>query len=94
MTRRRKTLIAGAVLTCLGAWQIIEGGWIHAKAALASHLVSNAWAETLASGEPARPWPWADTWPVARLRFPTLKRDIPVLAGASVALVLSDPSPG
>ena len=85
MTRRRKTLIAGAVLTCLGAWQIIEGGWIHAKAALASHLVSNAWAETLASGEPARPWPWADTWPVARLRFPTLMRDMPVLAGASGA---------
>ena len=83
MTRRRKSLIAGAVLTCLGVWQIVEGGWIHAKATLAKHLVSNAWSETLASGKPARPWPWADTWPVARLRFPSLQRDVAVLAGAS-----------
>jgi sortase A len=91
MIRRHKTAIAGAVLTCLGAWQIIEGGWIHAKAALASHLVSNAWSETLVSGEPARPWPWADTWPVARLRFPTLDRDMPVLAGASGATLAFGP---
>jgi sortase A len=47
--------------------------------------------ETLASGEPARPWPWADTWPVARLRFPTLKRDLPVLAGASGATLAFGP---
>jgi sortase A len=92
MTRRRKTLIAGAVLTCLGVWQIVEGGWIHAKAALAKHLVSNAWSETLASGKTARPWPWADTWPVARLRFPSLKRDVPVLAGASGSTLAFGPA--
>jgi len=43
MIGQRKTVMAGAVLTCLGAWQIIEGGWIHAKAALADHLVSIPW---------------------------------------------------
>jgi len=40
---RHKTAMADAVLTCLGAWQIIEGGWIHAKAALAGHQVSIPW---------------------------------------------------
>jgi sortase A len=83
MNRRRVSVVIGVAVSCLGAWQIFEGGWIHAKAALAKQLVSHAWSKSLASGEPARPWPWADTWPVARLRFPTLKREVPVLAGAS-----------
>ena len=39
----------------------------------------------LASDQPARPWPWADTWPVARLHFPLLKRHMPFLAGANGA---------
>lgn len=85
MTKPGKAAAAGAILICLGIWQIVESGWIHAKAALASHLVSNAWRQTLAQGQPERPWPWADTWPVARLRFPSLARDLPVLAGASGA---------
>ena len=74
-----------------GTWQIAEGGWIHAKAAVASRLVSIAWSETLANGRQARPWPWADTWPVARLRFPSLGREMPVLAGASGATLAFGP---
>lgn len=91
MTRRRAVTIAGATLICAGVWQIAAGGWIHAKAALARQLVSHAWSETLARGGPTRPWPWADTWPVARLRFPTLERDMPVLAGASGATLAFGP---
>lgn len=83
MKRRRATLIAAAGLICLGLWQVVEGSWIHAKAALAGHLMTNAWAETLEGASDVRPWPWADTWPVARLRFASLKREMPVLAGAS-----------
>jgi sortase A len=84
-------VIAGAVLACLGVWQIAEGGWIHAKAALARHLVAVAWSDTLAGGAPVRPWPWADTWPVALLRFPSLGRDAPVLAGAGGATLAFGP---
>jgi sortase A len=91
MITRRRTAIAGAILISVGVWQILEGSWIHAKAALASHLVSSAWSETLTSGEPARPWPWADTWPVARLRFPSLEREMPVLAGANGATLAFGP---
>lgn len=91
MMGRRNALLASAVLAGLGTWQILEGGWIHAKAVLARHLVANAWMETLASGESVLPWPWADTWPIARLRFPTLNRDLPVLAGASGATLAFGP---
>lgn len=44
-----------------------HGLWIPVKAALAQHLLERAWRETR-TGEPGlAPWPWADTWPVARL---------------------------
>ncbi|WP_166256893.1 class GN sortase [Marinobacter salicampi] len=45
----------------------VVGAWIPLKAMLAQELLTLAWAETQARQQPARPWPWADTWPVARL---------------------------
>lgn len=59
----------------------LSGGWIQAKAVLAQWLLDAAWARTLADGEPHRPWPWADHWPVARLVFPGRDRDYVVLEG-------------
>ena len=41
---------------------------IHAKAWLAQLLLARAWADTLEGAGPQRPWPWADTVPVARLQ--------------------------
>jgi sortase A len=76
---RRIGHVLAALLFALGAWQIGEGAWIHAKAALAQVLIKRAWA----SGEPTRPWPWADTVPVARLAVPALGVDEIVLAGSS-----------
>ncbi len=74
---------AAVALALLGLWAGVGGGWIAAKAALAQVLLRAAWAETSAGAGPARPWPWADTWPVARLRAPRLGVDQIVLAGAS-----------
>ena len=91
MSQMRLSVCAGATLACIGAWQIMEGSWIHAKAALADHLMSAAWSETLSSGKPARPWPWADTWPVALLQFPSLERIMPVLSGATGATLAFGP---
>ena len=72
------------VLLLLGALQVIGAGWIHAKARLAQWLIADAWQESLArGGAPVRPWPWADTWPVARLQVPSLEVDQYVLAGAT-----------
>jgi sortase A len=60
-----------------------QGVWIHAKALLAQVLLERAFAATLASGHPVKPWRWADTWPVARIEVPRLHRAAIVLAGAS-----------
>jgi sortase A len=47
------------------------GAWIPAKAWLAQQLIARAWQQHRASNDPLalppRPWPWADTWPVAEL---------------------------
>jgi sortase A len=53
------------------------------KAEVAQVLLLRAWQRARMSGAAARPWPWADTWPVARLRVPRYGVDEIVLAGAS-----------
>ena len=56
--------------------------YIPAKAMLAQFLLQDAWDATLATGgDMYRPWPWADTWPVARLRVPALDVDQIILEG-------------
>jgi sortase A len=57
--------------------------YLDAKAELASVLIHRAWDKTVADGKPHRPWPWADTYPVARLRIPRLGYDEVVLEGAT-----------
>ena len=69
-------------LVLLGALQFGYGAWIQAKAWLAQVLIAQAWSRTLMGEARAKPWPWADTWPVARLRIPSLGIERYVLAGA------------
>ena len=73
----------GLLLIVVGAVGLMQGGWIWAKAQLAQVLLEDAWSRTLEGSGPAKPWPWADTWPVARLRVPAHDADLVVLAGAS-----------
>lgn len=74
-----------AALLALGTALLAAGYWLPAKAELAQHLLNRAWTETAASAGAvgARPWPWADTWPVARLTLPGSPEPLTVLAGAS-----------
>ena len=83
MRRRRIAFATALALLGLGLWQVGEGLYIHAKAALAQVLLQSAWERTLTGEARARPWPWADTWPVARLRVPGRDIDLIVLAGAT-----------
>ncbi|MEQ1626484.1 MAG: class GN sortase [Nitrospira sp.] len=69
-------------LLAISLWQIGEGSWIYAKAGLAQHLLQRAWSRTLAGETGVKPWPWADTWPVARLIVPSQNIDQIVLEGA------------
>lgn len=71
------------VIAALGVWQTGAGAWIHAKAWLAQALIEQAWDRTLSGEAQVRPWPWADTWPVARLQIPPQKLDVFVLQGDS-----------
>lgn len=80
--RRPLTLVV-AVIVGVGLWQVGHGVWIPVKARLAQHLLRRAWARTLAGGSEVKPWPWADTWPVARLSVPGHGVDLIVLAGVS-----------
>jgi sortase A len=70
-------------LAAVGIWQAGHGVWIYAKARLAQHLLQRAWTRTVAGEQDVRPWPWADTWPVARLRVPAHGIDLIVLDGVS-----------
>lgn len=70
-----------ALLTLGGLGLAAQAAWIPAKAALAQVLLERAFARTLAEGHPAKPWPWADTEPVARLTV--AGRSFVVLRGGS-----------
>ena len=72
-------------------WQLATANWIQGKAILAQHLLNTSWNKTLASSTLAdplkpvihKPWPWADTWPVAKLIVPEYEIEQIILAGDS-----------
>ena len=72
-----------AALAVAGVLQFGQGAYIHAKAQLAQFLLERAWQRTLAGDKAVKPWPWADTWPVARLIAPAQRANLLVLAGAN-----------
>lgn len=72
-----------ACLLCLGFWQLGQGAYIPAKAWLAQELMVRAWVRTQEDDDRYVPWPWADTWPVARLTAQSGKINLIVLAGGS-----------
>jgi sortase A len=60
-----------------------HGAYIHAKAYVAQVLLERAFAATVASGHPVKPWSWADTTPVARITVPRIHASAIALAGSS-----------
>jgi sortase A len=77
----RRPLIA--VVFVLGLALFGQGVYIHAKALLAQVLLQRAFAETIETGHATKPWPWADTWPVARIEIKRLHASTIMLAGSS-----------
>jgi sortase A len=72
-----------ACLLCFGFWQLGQGAYIPAKAWLAQELMQRAWSRTGQGENRVAPWPWADTWPIARLTARSGDVDLIVLAGGS-----------
>ena len=81
-TSRLLTMLMAGLLAS-GCWQIGEGSWVYAKARLAQLLLQRAWSRALAGEPMPKPWPWADTWPVARLHMTQPHVDVIILSGAS-----------
>jgi sortase A len=81
--RKKAAIWIAALLAIAGALQFGQGMYIHAKAQLAQLLLERAWQRTLAGEQAVKPWPWADTWPVARLIAPAQGANLLVLSGAS-----------
>lgn len=85
------TTVIIVLLFSASLWQLTAASWIQGKAIIAQHLLNSSWEKTLAESNqaapdqpiPHRPWPWADTWPVAKLI--ALQYDIEqiILAGDS-----------
>lgn len=71
-----------ALLITAGLWQLGGGAWLLVKAELAQYLISDAWQRQIASGESHKPWPWADTVPVAQLKLAG-EKPLAVLQGTS-----------
>ena len=95
---RKVSTIIIAVLFSISLWQLATAGWIQGKAIVAQQLLNSSWNRTLinpgkfdsknkkSSGQKAinnKPWPWADTWPVAKLIVPQHDIEQIVLAGDS-----------
>lgn len=81
LSRPRRWIVA--CLLCLGFWQLGQGAYIPAKAWFAQELMLRAWDRAAAGQANPAPWPWADTWPVARLLARSGDVDLIVLAGGS-----------
>jgi sortase A len=96
--RRHATKLTAIVIVLLFAtslWQLAAAAWIQGKAVIAQQLLIHAWNQTVADAQQGnierdetnrsshKPWPWADTWPVAKLIAPQHGIEQIVLAGDS-----------
>lgn len=75
--------IAAGICLMLAMYQLAGASMIYAKAWLAPILVAKAYAQKVQSGELNKPWPWADTYPVARLEVPHMNIERFILEGDS-----------
>ena len=73
--------LAISILISITAWHWGQAASIYLKAHLAQWLISHAWQQTLATGINTKPWAWADTWPVAKIKFDD--KTFYVLAGSA-----------
>ena len=77
----KRLILAG--LIGMAIWNLGSGVYMSAKAMLAQWLLQEAWHKSQRMGGQYKPWPWADTWPLARLHFVSRDQHLIVLNGAS-----------
>lgn len=82
ISARTGRIVVSCIL-CLGFWQLGQGAYIPAKAWVAQELMQRAWRRAQDGGSEIAPWPWADTFPVARLSAKGGDIELIVLEGGS-----------
>jgi len=75
--------LSAALFVAIGAWHAADAAYLHAKAWLGQQLLLDAWHKSGTLNRAVKPWPWADTHPVARLVVPAHGIELLVLAGAN-----------
>jgi sortase A len=83
MTDTTMKRFSASLLAVTGLLLFGHGSYIQAKAWLAQVLLERAFAKTIATAHPVKPWSWADTFPVARIEVRRLHESAIVLAGSS-----------
>lgn len=71
----KKSLLVTGSLLCLHA------SWLPIKGWLSEQLISYSWHQTIGLQQKTKPWPWADTYPIAELSFERLNKQVVVLNG-------------
>jgi sortase A len=77
-----RTGMLAVLVLAVGATLFGQGLFMTAKAEIAQVLLAKAWTRAIDGETAPTPWPWADTWPVARLSVPSLGAHAIVLAEA------------
>jgi len=86
---RKLIAIIIVILFSTSLWQLATASWIQGKSIIAQQLLNHSWNQTLndlsddKKTKTHKPWPWADTWPVARLSVPQHNIEQIILAGDS-----------
>ena len=57
--------------------------WMKAKSVVGQVMLEHAWQRSVGTGVKTKAWPWADTWPVAKLSVRNTDLSLIVLAGIS-----------
>jgi sortase A len=69
------------VLIITGSLLCLHASWLPIKGWLSQQLISYSWHQTISSKQKIKPWPWADTYPIAELSFQRLNKQVVVLNG-------------
>jgi len=71
------------LITFVGLFLIVQGLYIPLKAEFAQYLLERAWQHSQQQHTINKPWPWADTYPIAKLSFIEQQKSQIILAGSS-----------
>lgn len=80
----RKALRLWPWLGCaVGIILAAQAAWIPVKAQVAQVLLDDAFSRSVETGSPQKPWPWADTIPIARISVERIGVSEVILSGGS-----------